>query len=150
MLSVVQMFLTFVATASAFAPTGMAVRAAPKLVRPAVAMSAPLVEVSLRKCTLIADTTTCRFGWGFSLCRGIPQSPHLHAYYLLCCCQPPSSLRCPNPLLALAPAAAHTAEHTGSNMGYRPEGDERGAGQESPGRAHPADIALQSGRLDAR
>ena len=41
-MSVLQLFLTFVASASAFAPTGTVLRAAPKLARPAVAMSVPL------------------------------------------------------------------------------------------------------------
>ena len=38
--------LSFVVDCMSFAPTGMAVRAAPKLARPAVVMSASLVEVS--------------------------------------------------------------------------------------------------------
>ena len=42
MMSVLQLLLTFVASASAFAPTGTVLRAAPKLARPAVAMSVPL------------------------------------------------------------------------------------------------------------
>ena len=42
LMSVLQLLLTFVASASAFAPTGTVLRAAPKLARPAVAMSVPL------------------------------------------------------------------------------------------------------------
>ena len=44
--------LSFIVDCMSFAPTGMAVRAAPKLARPAVVMSASLVEVS--SCTRAA------------------------------------------------------------------------------------------------
>ena len=80
LMSVLQLLLTFVASASAFAPTGPVLRAAPKLARPAVAMSVPLVEV--RSCARAHMYPSRAHVFEPHSCA--PTSPRAHRYLPRC------------------------------------------------------------------
>ena len=71
-----QLLLTFLASAAAFAPAGLAVRAPMRAARPAVAMTAPLVEVCAQTLTAIITCVCIALSCALPSARGAAL-PHL-------------------------------------------------------------------------